>query len=91
MGSLFGILISGFAAAFLIVSPVYGQVQGSDPVGTRQEHSGLENGNQAIVGTWKLIEARAYDDAGQELPLPFGPHPLGIAVFEAERMIVVVC
>src|SRR4029077_16496267 len=44
----------------------------------------------AIVGTWKLIEARAYDDAGHELPLPFGPHPMGIAVFEAERMIVVV-
>jgi len=42
------------------------------------------------VGTWKLIEARAYDDAGHELPLPFGPHPMGIAVFEAERMIVVV-
>ena len=90
MGSLFSILISGFAAAFLIASPGYGQVQKSDPEGTRQEHSGSENGNQAIVGTWKLIEARAYDDAGHELAPPFGPTPMGIAVFSTERLIVVV-
>ena len=90
MGSLFSILISGFAAAFLIASPGYGQVQKSDPEGTRQEHSGSENGNQAIVGTWKLIEARAYDDAGHELAPPFGPKPMGIAVYSTERLIVVV-
>jgi hypothetical protein len=77
LGSLFSILISGFAAAFLIASPGYGQVRKSDPEGARQEHSGSENGNQAIVGTWKLIEARAYDDAGHELARPFGPKPMG--------------
>ena len=34
---------------------------------------------------WKLAEARAFDNAGQELPPPFGPHPMGLALFEAER------
>jgi hypothetical protein len=81
LGSLFSILISGFAAAFLIASPGYGQVRKSDPEGARQEHSGSVNGNQAIVGTWKLIEARAYDEAGHELAPPFGPKPMGIAVY----------
>ena len=45
---------------------------------------------QSLVGTWKLLEARAFDDAGHELPQPLGLHPMGITVFEAERMIGVV-
>jgi hypothetical protein len=44
---------------------------------------------QSLVGIWKLVEARAFDDAGRELPPPLGPHPIGTVVFEAERMAAV--
>jgi hypothetical protein len=41
---------------------------------------------QNFAGTmWKLIEASAFDDEGHELPPPFGKHPMGFAIFEAER------
>jgi hypothetical protein len=36
-----------------------------------------------------VIEARAFDEAGQKL-LPLGPHPVGLVIFEAERMLVAV-
>jgi len=42
---------------------------------------------QSLIGIWKLVEARAFDNAGQELPPPFGPQPMGLALFEAERMV----
>jgi hypothetical protein len=42
---------------------------------------------QSLVGTWKLIEARAFDETGRELPLPFGPQPLGIVSFDSDRMV----
>ena len=89
MGSLFSILISGFCGSVSHrFSPgLWSDSESAHPesaCGTRQEHSGSENGNQAIVGTWKLIEARAYDDAGHELAPPFGPKPMGIAVFSTE-------
>ena len=41
---------------------------------------------QSLVGVWKLVAARAFDDAGRELPPPLGPHPIGTVTFEAERM-----
>jgi hypothetical protein len=41
----------------------------------------------SLVGVWKLVEARAFDDAGRELPPPLGPKPMGIVLFEAERMV----
>jgi hypothetical protein len=44
----------------------------------------------SLVGIWKLVEARAFDDAGRGLPPPLGPHPVGTATFEAERMAAVV-
>jgi hypothetical protein len=40
--------------------------------------------------TWKLIGASAIDEGGRDLSSPLGPHPMGFAVFEAERMIVAV-
>ena len=41
-----------------------------------------------LAGTvWKLIAARAFDSAGHELPSPLGPQPLGVAIFEVERLI----
>jgi hypothetical protein len=42
----------------------------------------------SLVGVWKLIEVRAFDDAGRELPSPLGPEPMGVATFGAERAIV---
>ena len=42
---------------------------------------------QSLIGKWQLIEARAFDEAGNETPSPFGPSPMGIMLFEAERMI----
>jgi hypothetical protein len=44
----------------------------------------------SLVGVWKLVEARAFDDAGRELPPPLGPQPMGLAFFEAERMVGVI-
>jgi hypothetical protein len=44
----------------------------------------------SLVGVWKLVEARAFDDAGRELPPPLGPHLIGTVTFDAERMAVVV-
>ena len=45
---------------------------------------------QTLLGTWKLIEARAFDDLGNEAPSPLGPTPMGLVLFEAERMVGVV-
>ena len=45
---------------------------------------------QSLVGIWRLVEARASDEAGQELPPPLGPQPMGLAFFEAERMVGVI-
>ncbi len=39
----------------------------------------------SLVGVWKLVEARAFDDAGQELQQPLGPQPMGFAIFDADR------
>ena len=41
----------------------------------------------SLVGIWKLVAARAFDDSGDELPSPLGPQPMGIAIFDAERAI----
>jgi hypothetical protein len=91
MARLFRTVFTALAAAFLIASLGHGQVRhGGEPQSARQDQSELQDRVQSLVGTWKLLEARAFDDAGHELPQPFGPHPMGIAVFEAERMIVVV-
>ena len=46
---------------------------------------------QSLVGTWILIEDRAFDKRGNELPPPLGPNPMGIILYESERMIVAVC
>jgi hypothetical protein len=46
---------------------------------------------QSLFGVWKLVEARAFDDAGRELPLPLGAQPMGIALFDAERCMAMAC
>ena len=45
---------------------------------------------QGLIGAWKLIGARAFDETGAELPPPLGPNPLGLVLFEDERMIAAV-
>ena len=41
----------------------------------------------SLVGIWKLVAVRAFDDSGDELPSPLGPQPMGIAIFDTERAI----
>ena len=43
----------------------------------------------SLLGRWKLIDARAFDEAGNELEPPLG-HPMGVILYEADRMIVAV-
>ena len=45
---------------------------------------------QSLVGVWKLVDARAFDDAGRELPPPLGSQPMGLVFFEAERMVGII-
>jgi hypothetical protein len=45
----------------------------------------------SLVGVWKLIETRAFDEAGREVPSPFGPTPMGVAIFDAERGMAMGC
>jgi hypothetical protein len=42
----------------------------------------------SLVGIWKLVEARAFDEAGYEAPSPIGPEPMGVLLIEAERIMV---
>jgi Lipocalin-like domain len=39
-----------------------------------------------LVGVWKLIEVRAFDETGRAMPSPFGPQPMGVAIFDVERV-----
>ena len=44
----------------------------------------------SLLGIWKLVGGRAVDEAGNEVPSPFGPAPMGLVVFERERMMAMV-
>jgi len=45
-----------------------------------------------IVGTWRLVETKAHDDAGTPLAAPYGPKPMGLVIFQADgRMMAVLC
>jgi hypothetical protein len=45
----------------------------------------------SLMGTWKLVEALAFDEAGNAVPPPLGPEPMGVIIYGAERMMVTVC
>jgi hypothetical protein len=45
-----------------------------------------ETAMPSLVGIWKLVECRAFDDAGGELPSPLGPQPMGVAIIDGERI-----
>jgi hypothetical protein len=47
--------------------------------------------DRSLIGVWKLIEARAFDEAGSELPSPLGPQPMGVAIFGAGRSMAMAC
>ena len=31
----------------------------------------------ALIGIWRLVESKAWDEAGNSLPAPYGARPLG--------------
>ncbi len=45
----------------------------------------------SLVGTWKLVEVRAFDDAARDLAPPLGLHPMGVMIFDAHRMLGAIC
>jgi len=46
----------------------------------------------SIVGTWRLVTTKARDDAGKDLPAPYGPKAMGLVVFQPDgRMMAVLC
>ncbi len=45
-----------------------------------------------IVGTWRLVMTRAHTDGGEPMHPPYGPNPMGIVTFSADRrMMAVLC
>lgn len=46
---------------------------------------------RTLDGTWKLLEARAWDEHGQPLEAPYGQHPMGFILFENGRMLAALC
>lgn len=52
----------------------------------------MTNIDPRIVGTWRLIGTEGRDDAGNLLPPPYGPKPMGLVVFAADgRMLAALC
>ena len=46
----------------------------------------------ALIGIWRLVESKAWDEAGNSLPAPYGARPLGQITFTAEgRMLAALC
>ena len=47
---------------------------------------------QALIGTWKLVDATSRDPDGKPLPKPYGPKGMGIVTLNADgRMMAVLC
>lgn len=45
-----------------------------------------------LTGIWRLVESKAWDEAGGSLPAPYGEHPVGQIVFTADgRFLSAVC
>lgn len=45
-----------------------------------------------LTGIWRLVESKAWDEAGDSLPTPYGEHPVGQIVFTAEgRFLSAIC
>ena len=45
-----------------------------------------------LVGQWRLVTTRSYDEHGQPMRLPYGPEPMGTLIFFANgRMMASLC
>jgi hypothetical protein len=42
-----------------------------------------------LVGTWRLIATRAWDETGNPVSGPYQPHPAGLVTFDGTRMMAV--
>jgi Lipocalin-like domain len=43
-----------------------------------------------LIGTWRLVITRAFDENGVAIAAPYGPKPMGLAMFHADgRMMAV--
>jgi hypothetical protein len=43
-----------------------------------------------LVGTWRLVKAQAFDEQGAPIAPPYGPRPMGLAMFHPDgRMMAV--
>ena len=46
----------------------------------------------SVIGVWRLVEARAWDEAGNSLAAPYGENPVGHITFTAQgRMLAALC
>lgn len=44
----------------------------------------------SLVGTWRLVKTRAFDEQGRPIAAPYGPRPMGLAMFHPDgRMMAV--
>ncbi len=45
-----------------------------------------------LIGIWRLVESKAWDEAGNSLPAPYGDRPIGHITFTADgRMLAALC
>jgi len=43
-----------------------------------------------LIGTWRLVATRAWDDDDNELPVPYGPIPRGVVAFDDNQRMMCV-
>jgi len=54
--------------------------------------AGQNIGFEDVPGTWKLVKAVGYDEAGNAISQPYGPEPMGrLVLTENGRMMAVIC
>ena len=44
-----------------------------------------------LIGIWRLVDSRAWDEQGASLAAPYGAHPLGQIAFANGRMLAALC
>ncbi|MCO5091379.1 lipocalin-like domain-containing protein [Bosea sp. (in: a-proteobacteria)] len=44
-----------------------------------------------MEGIWRLVASKAWDEAGHELPAPYGRHPVGQLCFAHGRLLAALC
>ncbi len=44
-----------------------------------------------LVGIWRLVDSRAWDEHGKSLSAPYGVHPIGQIAFSNGRMLAALC